>query len=1106
MSKVNTTKCSLLFHCSEQELPVLVKASFERIADRLCQNVGMNKDDVMQITTRTGGSAIFAKLVAMHYLNGSSFRPDKDYLDALSACLCGARQYDETFHSAITPSDIPYLQGNRNQLLQGYSAALLDLHLAGALTLPFSYGWPKGHCGRKTLSYGLLVTDAELPPLLRLVRSVYDEEFKVYKVYTNYQKERVQSLGTKMILALGWRDLSDVNYDDLLKLKEAAEANGFTTCRPGFLISLLVHAYGNDCPITMEGWLQAQQGKITAKSIGKNKEAAKKLFEDGEGGDEVEPLLESLAWAPSRAYPDVAKLIFEDSKKFQFSKWIEYEISFLSYARYEADRQAKLALGYWNIYLFVYLTAWYAKNPDCRYDYPASPNMLLSSVFVSDIGLIVGDLRPLPFVKWLNHLADFKKWTSSSTYGALKKVEMFFAYLERFGPELPDCDKFKQPLSEYDYPYNPRPTGTNKRPIPRRIFSFYLRYIECLMQYFERVQSLILNGHIRVDVINDIFRGGPIDTFRFAGEIGFIPAIQYENEWYPLRFIPRVADPVVWPLRDGRTVKLLELHGLYHVYVALHTGIRHQHIQWLDARTFDQDNGGPSSEFARLYVNTDKVKLTGWTAHVSSSVIETLRKQLAWRKLIAVDGFDALVFYEGNPETKWPKILPLFSASRDGGPPGDHRYTAAWTNILTGVNAFLLDRGERSLSLGRLMPVSVPFKVPDELLFDECRKAAEGKDFVEITFKSTITPHSSRSSVVSHLATFLPADLIGRYITGQSTATVHYYTVPEQDELLLESALQERSLRTEFYNQDAYQEHIATKPTGASPYIKADDVNSALAKGMRKDVDAAIVSFGCMSLSVHELAENGLDVLKRTRFQGAAENKTEICPYGNICPPEIVKAIKGIKRCAICPYAVRSVDHLPAITAKGRQVMEKLEELEDLLKDRELRSRYTAEEIDRLVAERSDLAEEAAAWRLSEEVLEHAREKLRGIDNHGTWVVGRPDIVARDLRAVAFPTRETEYIVARLAECIEFPTLDSPVIKSKFDLLRRQILANTGSVREALSSRVPTNPAQECAGLIRSVMAINGLTLDEVISIATSDASASVPQKVRLLLDEKVLA
>lgn len=1111
MSYANANLDSLVFHHPTADIPKLAMKSFRKVAKRLRELFDVSSANVMDINTRQKKGAIFVKMLALWDESEIDAILGEDYLQRVLYCVLNPNTFSDEDWGILTYGLLPMRSTYRNALVQAFSFAFLDMHLNRVMTLPWNYSWPYGAGLDLDIQQASVFGEDDIPELLRHVRSVYDEDNPYYAEYSYFQRTRTASVATKLLTAVGWQDIAEANYEDLEAVYRMGLDERVVTIRPSYLLTLLENIYGKRMPISSEGW------DVRQEAI--NSEKRQALLTPAIGTGEVtaaeaelvsqlraDPLAASLKWRPVWCMPErVPDLLHASDTAFRFDAWCKLEQAYLRWAKYENEKTVLNSLAYFNIYLFIYLPAWYQAHPDFRVGYPHTPNLLVSSVFISDIGLPVKEERPLTFVAWLNEQSRAREWDRYRIYGLLKNCEGFFTYLARNSDELPDCDKFKQPLSRVDYPKVYRPTGTNKRPIPRRIFAFYLRYIETLILYFERVLEICLDGTIDNKALGASFKSLTIDTYRAADNIGLIPVVSFGGVMYPLRYIPNCVEIDYYVLKSAGTRRIPELHALYQIYVALHTGLRHQHIQWLDVRTFDKDNDGPLGDFGKLWVNTDKSKQHGWSSVVSSYVIETLRKQASWRGMIASPAFDKPVYYEGNPNSKWGLILPLFSI-KGGEPHPDSRYASAWEQLLLAIHSFLLDRGEDH-KLCRLMHGSISKEVSGDEYFAQAeKKSSEGVkvgSFSVLKIKSFITPHSSRSSVASHLTAYLPADVIGKYITGQTAATVNYYSVPDEEEVMFESIFQKRHLRTGFYEQPAYTDDDGETPKAPrSPYIKADAVNSALARGMRENVDAAVVSFGCVSMSVVDIEENGIDVLKRTRYAGAAENKTEICPYGNNCPADVLKLTKGYRRCAVCPYAVRSVDHLPAISAKGRQTLEKLLELEETIDSDGLEERYSANEIDALHEERALLAEEVTAWRLAEEVLEQTRQKLASGEIQSQWVVGKPEIIERHLKAIAFPTQGTERLIARLAECIEFPMLESPTIRGQFDLLRRQILANRGNVREAIMSKTPTNPAFECAGLLRAVMDTHQLTLSDVVRLIDTDNHLEGEVSAPLMLTE----
>lgn len=292
--------------------------------------------------------------------------------------------------------------------------------------------------------------------------------------------------------------------------------------------------------------------------------------------------------------------------------------------------------------------------------------------------------------------------------------------------------------------------------------------------------------------------------------------------------------------------------------------------------------------------------------------------------------------------------------------------------------------------------------------------------------------------------------------------------------------MEEEALRNAF-------EPVLKSPQ-SSTFVHADAVNSRLAQSMRANLEETIIAHGCMSITFSDRAVNGIDVLRETKGARVAMNKTEICPYSNNCPSEVVLELRGQRRCSLCFYAVRSIDHLPAVVARKRQVAEEIDRLEAVLSSdaKALNLKYTPEELEQLEDERARLCEELTGWMLNEEVLDHARQKIVAGESGRRWVVQRPEIIERDLRRVATQVSENEYLLARLGECIAYPSLQSAEIRARFDLLRRELLARAGNLREAFASEIPIDPAAECAGILRTLLEYTGFSLTQLSTMLDS--------------------
>lgn len=713
-------------------------------------------------------------------------------------------------------------------------------------------------------------------------------------------------------------------------------------------------------------------------------------------------------------------------------------------------------------------------------------------------------VTPITFVEFMNAVAERRHWKGNNYYAILLQVESFFSFIERYSEELPGCMGFTQPLAPHDYPRTSRSISSTKSPIPRRLFGVCIDYYEALLAH----HSVVLNGVLARDIsYRDIRRlqanGNIIDTFATSHIVGFIPVLFTPAKTIPLQFIPNVLDVHKKTIKEGRTLSLPHPHALHQNLVALHTGIRHNHIQWLDRDKFDRLVTDADREFSTLFVNTDKQKTEPWAPYVNFRVIELLRAQRQWCDLIEIPESDQERFYNDNPRTKWPAFRPLFAYTNQGRPHSDDLYGDVWKSVLCGLQGLMSELAEfgRSVKFIQLLPPE-PKSRDVEPSINPGATIKAGECCVLRVFTES-TPHSARVAVVTQYITFLPTDLIGKYITGQSPATVAYYVhldpeVLESQQVHQAAQMREAALRAAF-------EPVANKRGESATFIHADEVNSNLARSLQLNFEETVTAHGGMCITFSERTKHGLDVLRETACADIAFNKTEICPYGNNCPSDVVKELKGLRRCSLCPYAVRFIDHLPAILAKKRQIADAVDALEGLLSvdASSLYAKYTTGELDLLETDRARLCEDLTGWILNEEALEIMRQRLVAGHDDRMWTVQRPAIIERDLRRVSIQTSESEYLLARLGECVAFPMLESPQVRARFDLLRRELLAHSGHIREAFSSTA-VDPTLECAGMLRSLIESRGVTLPQIVSLLDGSACReSLPDiEFRLLSGE----
>jgi len=1121
---VNLTPDDIVFNVSDETLGLAIKSALSLSGRKLLSAWGLEDLDLDTVTTKTHIRAAFPKFVFGRVLREQAVF-DKSYVEcALDAYKQKpghlTKLHFDTLMCAEQSGAYSYKSSYALAIKSGLGLFLVALHSAGAITLPATFNWPSARADGPDTHRRLEIGRHAASELLAFVRSLDSQSddlpHPAFKAVGGDRKRREWFLtyATKLLLATGWHKPEDANVEDLLSIKAASCAMGGRAEMPlAFkpLLDVLNAAYGDRIRVTSTDWSEAVKRHLQNVPLkGRTTTVAKALhhlFQDGPRSDIdlLEEVLQiSAAWGKPQHVKSLQSLPGLSVDLQAMSKlWMQLEELYLRKTARENYKTINAIFGWWNVYLFYYLPYWFARNPGSGLAYPSSPSLLRKSVFVSRL-LPTDEERPMTFVEFLNAQAERREWTGNSHYGQLLQLQGFFQFIERYSDEMPGCEGFAQPLSPHDYPKTSSARATKKIPVPRRFFGVYLDYHEALLAHLSVVLAKAVAGELTAEDFKRISaNGGVIDTYSTSDIVGFVPVLFTKTKTVPLQFIPNVLDERPRVVRGGRTIIVPHPHALHQNLVALHTGVRHNHIQWLDRERFDSLVNEDDSEFALLFVNTDKQKKEPWTPHVNFRVIELLRAQREWCDLIEEPGFHAQHFYNNNANTKWPKFAPLFAHTAKGKPHDDGKYLEVWHSVLCGLQGLMSSLPEfgRSRQLLRLLP---PNHAPgDPLLAQKLREYGAQFGMGEscpLRVSTLTTPHSARVAVVSQYITFLPTDLIGKHITGQKEGVVPYYVHLDQETLEAEQVQQASRMRATAI-RSAF-EPVLSGAASSSTFVHADRVNSNLARSMKVNVDETIAAYGGMSITFTERSKRGVDVLREVGAANVAFNKTEVCPYDNNCPPDLIKELKGIRRCGLCPYAVRFIDHLSAVVAKKRQVTERVDELEGILSldAKTLNAKYTPEELDLLEDERATLCEDLAGWTLSEEVLEVMRQRLASGQDSRTWTVQKPEIIERDLRRVSIKTSASEYLLARLGECLAFPMLESSQVRARFDLLRRELLAGAGRLKDAFSSAVPIDPAAECAGMLKTIVESSGLSVAQLAELLASDGHLRALPKASLRL------
>jgi hypothetical protein len=148
---------------------------------------------------------------------------------------------------------------------------------------------------------------------------------------------------------------------------------------------------------------------------------------------------------------------------------------------------------------------------------------------------------------------------------------------------------------------------------------------------------------------------------------------------------------------------------------------------------------------------------------------------------------------------------------------------------------------------------------------------------------------------------------------------------------------------------------------------------------------------------------------------------------GEHCPAEVVAEIGGERRCGVCPLACKCIEHLPAIVAKQRQLLERIQgsrEAYNRLAQRKTEVSELGEIYDAIDADFQDYM----GWRLAEEILEDIHQRFGS--NAEMLHAADPEIIRQHLSRVVKASSQQEFILRRIVEPNEYPTLATEVVPS----------------------------------------------------------------------------
>jgi hypothetical protein len=616
-----------------------------------------------------------------------------------------------------------------------------------------------------------------------------------------------------------------------------------------------------------------------------------------------------------------------------------------------------------------------------------------------------------------------------------------------------------------DYPRGIKESyKSNKVPFSKKVFPYLIRYLYAIEKFGMYLQGQVLAGRLRVTKGEQRVELIPED---YGPKLEFF----FKERTHQIRRVPKVFSIAKRTIRNeqGELQCMLIPHlTILRIFiVGLETGLRIQSIQWLDRFIWDSLNSNKplDSYVYELFVNTDKVREKPWVSPLVYRARDVLLREQHFQESLEEDGMDDRVSYENRPNSRFADLVPLFrSTGPKGKPPGDARYQMIWSDLLYGFQEFYNEEVSKATftQFVELKPKWI------------CRVEAEGNEVVEfaengdsycpLRLAPIHTPHAVRVTFISNRSGILAIEDIAEAVGHSNTLVTYHYTVEPFEELAAGIEVADKLLFD--YDPD--------NPV----HIRADRENSALRRSFERDPVDTEKRFGFSSISLlnekTKDLKDGVELLRTTPMTEVVFRETHICPVGEVCPDDVWDLIQEPRRCGLCPLAVKSVDHLPAITAKMSLLLEQMQNASGLLERMKARGEPEAV-LDDLNERRKLDSLEYLGWKRAFMILTTIQDDVAS-EECSALHVDTPDLVKHHLKLVSTPSSKVEFVLSRIADAKVFPSMETPELRANANRLRQQLLANVGRIEEALQEVPVGDELTACLSSMRVVMEALGLT------------------------------
>lgn len=772
---------------------------------------------------------------------------------------------------------------------------------------------------------------------------------------------------------------------------------------------------------------------------------------------------------------------------------------------FESGKDVRLSLHILADYLLLYLPWWIEQHPDSGLQYPATPRQFSRYLFVSRT-VFHGDQGPAATTELPKTLLDMlavRRPTPDARNIVVGHWHRFFQFVIT---AFEDNDvvagkKMVNPVRlDFDRTKSSRRKKTNKKPFADDVFPYLVLYSQAVEAFGEYIQQLAYEQD-RFSKLPYGERYG-YDTSRW----GYVPYIVYRERIHPVRWIPNVytvARRTIWlnpPSTAGLYVNGRRINQsanrpasifLPHLTVVrmlmgmIETGLRGQQIQWLDRNTWDSPSPSPASlvslytwnppvSFTEMLVNTDKSNDTAWKTYIPWRVRRSFLAEQYFQSGLAEPSVNTEVDYEKRKNSRFGRIVPLFRSYQGPLPFSDSSYAGRWIDFLVGFEHFY-DGCNPDADPLQLVTVAPMPDAKGSLVREE-----DGLEYCPLKYSTEATPHACRATYATLKDGDLEVSEIAMQLGHSNTVTTNYYQVPAEKRVKSKlEAIDQRMFGASF--------HVDGQGPG---YITTENADSAVRRAFGSNRDLAIKQFGFVpgvalwSMNDMESAdEDAIELLRQSPSSVIRWHATHVCPVGNQCPAEIIPRIGGFQRCGLCPFAVKCVDHLPAIAAKKNELKERIRMT--AVRTVALSKRNVPQDsLDSLHKGMENDAKEFMGWQLATQIL---HDKMQGLaDGADAYHVDEPEMVRRHLELVTRDESLATFFLQRIADSNAYPVLESPEVRARATRYVQIILARAGRADDAaLLDLEPYSELAAFASLVKPMADAKGLSIDDIADMLT---------------------